>query len=357
MRLVPFVVIILCIWIFGKQYIGFSAPAPAPLTRHSVVSAETSSLCAAHGYTAFEEEPNSPKRKVYDLMMVNTELDWLEIRLNTLYDHVDWFIVVESPRTFQMGPRELMLKQNWSKFEKYQNKIIYHELQFPENFKPSTTWDVEDLQRNAMFDQVLPALKGEQAPVYGDAILVSDVDEIPRPETVDVLRKCNYPLRLTLNSRFYYYSFQFLHDGPEWPHPQATIYRGNDDTIRPGNLRNGDGGIPILREFEKGVYANSSWHCSSCFATIDQVLNKMASFSHMWMNRPKYRNPDHIANAVRQGKDIWGRRRDTFQKIEHNLDIPQILQDEGERFPWLVNRDRGDVGFTDYKPGAKGTEA
>jgi beta-1,4-mannosyl-glycoprotein beta-1,4-N-acetylglucosaminyltransferase len=62
-----------------------------------------------------------------------------------------------------------------------------------------------------MFLQVIPGLKGEKAAQMGDVILVSDVDEIVRPAALQILRNCDFPLRLTLRSQFYYYGFQFLH--------------------------------------------------------------------------------------------------------------------------------------------------
>lgn len=347
-RLIPAIFILAAVLFLTQQYLG--VPTARFLPGNAPVLGPAAS-CAAHGYTPYEAPSNSErKRYVYDLIMVNTELDFLEIRLNTLYDHVDYFVVVESPKTFQMGAKDLILKQNWDRFAKYHDKIIYHQLQFPEGFNPPDAWEVENLQRDAMFDQVLPYLTGVKAPVYGDVILVSDVDEIPRPSTVNVLRACHFPLRLTLYSRFYYYSFQFLHDGREWQHPQATIFRGKDGTIRPTHLRNGNGGIPILREFQKGSFANSTWHCSSCFSTVAEFQNKTASFSHVWMNNEKYRDPKRIAEAVRNGKDVWGRRADTFHKLENNRDLPDILLKEGDRFPWLIDRSQPNAGFTDYQP-------
>ncbi|CAM1503064.1 Fc.00g078400.m01.CDS01 [Cosmosporella sp. VM-42] len=304
-------------------------------------------FCDAHGYSVFEPKSTSGERKIYDLFMVNTEMDFLEIRLNTLYDYVDYFVIVESPRTFQGRPKPLTIKENWDKFKQFHDKMIYHELQFPKGFKPKLTWDYEDLQRNAMYDQVIPALTGRQAAVEGDVLLVADADEIPRPSALLVLRSCNFPRRLTLGSKFYYYSFQFLHNGAEWPHPQATYYEGNK-TLLPSNLRNGDAGVPLLRNFEKGQLGNAAWHCSSCFATVHEFLNKMASFSHMWMNEPEYQDRDKIATAVREGKDLWGRRKDTFRRIENNTDVPRFLLEEGERFKYMMNRDGETAGFTDY---------
>lgn len=304
-------------------------------------------FCAAHGYSVFSPRSVSGERKIYDLFMVNTELDFLEIRLNTLYDHVDYFVIVESPKSFQGNPKPLTIKENWDRFERYHDKIIYHELEFPDGFNPQRAWDYEDLQRDAMYTQVFPKLTGRRTPVYGDVIVVADVDEIPRPQALLVLRTCSFPRRLTLGSKFYYYSFQFLHTGPEWDHPQATFHQGWR-TLKPTTLRNGDGGVPLLRGLEKGTLSNAAWHCSSCFATIEQFLNKMASFSHGWMNADEYQDRDAIAAAVREGRDRWGREQDTFERKENNEDLPRILLQETERFAYMLDRDGETAGFIDY---------
>ena len=304
-------------------------------------------FCRHHGWPTFTPRSSNGERKVYDLFMVNSELDWMEIRLNTTYDYVDYFIVVESPKTFQGGPKPLAIKDNWHKFARYHDKLVYHELVLPEGFNPPRAWDYEDLQRDAMYLQVFPKLQGRQRPVYGDVILVADVDEIVRPEALLVLRTCAFPRRLTLRSRFYYYSFQFLHQGGEWAHPQATSYEGRW-TILPVNLRNGDGGLKPLYDLEKGTLWNAGWHCSSCFATVEQFLNKLSSFSHKWMNQDEYRDRHRIADHVRAGKDLWEREGEVYGRVEGNRDVPGLLLDEPERFGYLVNRDGPSAGFSDY---------
>lgn len=67
-------------------------------------------------------------RKVYDLFLINTELDFLEIRLNELDKEVDYFVVLESNTTFQMNPKPLHLKNNISQFKDFQHKIIHRVL-------------------------------------------------------------------------------------------------------------------------------------------------------------------------------------------------------------------------------------
>lgn len=328
---------------------GLNFSAPSTQESLEYYNSESSrEFCNAHGYSVFQPKSPTGGRKIYDLIMVNSELDFLEIRLHTLYNFVDYFIVVEAPKSFQGNAKPLVIADNWDRFKPYHDKIIYHKLEYPSTFKPKRAWDYEDLQRDATYEQVIPRLQGRQAPDFGDVLVVADVDEIPRPQTLLLLRTCNFPRRLTLASKFYYYSFQFLHVGNEWSHPQATSFQGWR-TIKPTNLRNGDGGIRFLRELEKGTLANAGWHCSSCFSTVEQFLNKMASFSHTWMNQEKYRDKKRIATAVRNGKDVWDRQQDKFEKIVSNQDVPEILRKESDRFAYMMNRDSDNAGFTDYK--------
>ncbi|KAI0398422.1 glycosyltransferase family 17 protein [Xylariaceae sp. FL0594] len=310
--------------------------------------AVSQSICRQHGWKPFK---NPAERKVYDLIMVNTELDWLEIRLNGSYNYVDYFVVVESPKTFTNLDKPLMIHDNMDRFAAYRDKIIYHKLEIPEGFhsnRANPAWAWEDLQRNAMYDQVFPRLAGPQMPVHGDVIIVADVDELVRPETLVVLKACSFPRRLTLRSHFYYYSFQFLHKGTQWAHPQATYYQGWR-TILPTNLRNSDGGLQPLIHLEKGNLWSAGWHCSSCFSTIDEILTKMASFSHTWMNHEAYRDRDRIADRVRNGKDLWDREGQNYERLEDNKDIPELLLKEPDRFQYLLNRDGPTAGFLDYK--------
>lgn len=315
-----------------------------------VEGAPATTLCGHHGWKPFGglSSEDRAKRKVYDLIMVNDELDWLEIRLNTTYDYVDYFVIVEAPLTFTGHEKPLVIKDNFARFAPYHPKIIYHLLEYPPEFNPKRAWDREDLQRDATFTQVFAGLRDAQAPSWGDVLVVADVDEIPRPETLTVLRSCAFPRRLTLRSRFYYYSFQFLHRGPEWAHPQATYYEGLTETVKPVNLRNGDGGIQPVIYWDKADLWNASWHCSSCFRTMGELLNKMGSFSHVWMNGAEYRNRHRIADKIRNGEDLWDRMGQVYDRVLGNRDVPPIISRESERFKYLLDRDGPTAGFEDY---------
>ncbi|KAL2123193.1 hypothetical protein VTJ04DRAFT_3648 [Mycothermus thermophilus] len=314
--------------------------------------------CRAHGWKPFIPSKPSQPRRVYDLLLINTELDQLEIRLNTTFSEVDYYILVEAARTFTYRPKPLTLRENLSRFDAYKSKLIYHELEFPPDYAPTTTWQTETLQRNAMLTQAIPKLAGTpRAPRPGDVLVVSDVDEIPRPSTLALLRACAFPRRLTLYSRFYYYSFQWLHRGDEWPHPQATYFEGDKKTLLPDELRMGIGGSGVWpfkqlrRWWEAGALRNASWHCSSCFATIRELVNKMGSFSHVGLNKERFRDPEHIVDRVRNGKDLWDRKGEFYDRIENNEDVPEFLKHNRDRFGYMLDRDGPGAGFLDYQPG------
>jgi beta-1,4-mannosyl-glycoprotein beta-1,4-N-acetylglucosaminyltransferase len=309
-------------------------------------------ICRPHGWKPFRPKPGARPRKVYDLVMVNSELDMLEVRLNTTFDAVDYFVLVEGRKTFTSLDKPLYLRENLDALAPYQSKIIYHEIQYPPGFRPARTWDMEDLQRNAMLTQVFPRLAaggGPRAPQHGDVLVVSDVDEIPRLSALRVLRACAFPRRTTLRSRFYYYSFQWRHRGPDWPHPQATYYQGAGRTLLPNDLRIADGGMWPFREWEKGELANASWHCSSCFGRVDDMLGKMASFSHTSMNAERFRDRDRMVERVRNGRDLWDRDGEVYDRVEDNKDVPQFLLENRERFGYMLDRDGPAAGFLDYE--------
>lgn len=323
--------------------------------------------CAKHNFAAYPRR--NQRRKIYDLFMVNTELDWLEIRLNELNDHVDYFVILEGEKTFTGLSKPLYVKDNWKQFKKFHDKIILRVLD-ESNFQSTRTWDHEDLQRNAMFDQVLSpknsmgdspgwALTQEQLPEAGDVILVSDIDEIPKPQALTILRNCDFPRRLTLRSRFYYYSFQWLHRGEEWPHPQATFYEG-ENTVRPADLRNGEGSYggrgAMLNRLDKADLWNSSWHCSTCFSSIEETTTKLASFSHTTLNQEAFRQPGWVVNRVRNGLDLFNRETEFYDKIKgKNWDVPQFLlhymdstsDGDRRRFAHLLDRDPPNANFVD----------
>jgi beta-1,4-mannosyl-glycoprotein beta-1,4-N-acetylglucosaminyltransferase len=248
--------------------------------------------------TNFRLEPVSrsraSKRKIFDLLLINTELELLDVRLGQMSPGVDYFIILESDKTFTDHPKPLFIQENWSRFAAYHDKIIRRTMDLTTGaFKNS--WDREAASRNAMYDQVVPYLTGDQAANHDDVLLVSDVDEMFKPEVLKALRNCAVPDKVTAVSRMYYYSFQWLQE-KAWPHPQATLYKGANQTILPDLLRKHSG--------NHFVFEDGGWHCSYCFSTLAEMVKKITSFSHTELDLPQYKDPVKIIDRVRHGKDM-----------------------------------------------------
>jgi beta-1,4-mannosyl-glycoprotein beta-1,4-N-acetylglucosaminyltransferase len=302
---------------------------------------EAEELCASHGLPVFE--PRDRPRKVYDLFLFNAEFDWLEIRLNELRDHVDYFVILESLQTFTGYEKPLYYQNSSECFSSFANKIVYHTLDTRWRWFP-IKWSRERFIRNSLFSRVFPSLQPPAAPNTKDVILISDLDEIPRPETITVLRNCDFPKRTNLRSRFFYYSYQWEHLNVDWMHPQATWYDGMDKTVLPDTLRMGFDGKDYWN------FTNSSWHCSSCFSTVAEMDYKIASFSHTEYNKPRFRDPKEIVRRVRNGLDLFDRPAEHFQKLDPVVDFPAFLKvrENADRFRFVLDRDPENANFVDY---------
>ena len=114
--------------------------------------------------------------KLFDCFVFFNELDILEIRLNTLAPFVDYFVLVESTHTFTGQDKPLIYADNKKHFSRFNDKIIHIVVDdMPEDAE--TTFVREGLQRSA----IGRGLKGAGP---RDLIMVSDVDEIPKPEAL-----------------------------------------------------------------------------------------------------------------------------------------------------------------------------
>lgn len=126
-------------------------------------------------------------RKIVDSFIFFNELDLLEIRLEYLYDSVDYFVIVESNTTFTGNPKPYNFLKNKQRFKKFDKKIIYSKLDLF-NYKPenNSAWEREIFQRNHI-SQALSELNLDQ----DDLIFVSDVDEIPNKASLLQLKNNN----------------------------------------------------------------------------------------------------------------------------------------------------------------------
>jgi len=148
--------------------------------------------------------------KIFDCFMYFDEEIVLDLRLNTLNEYVDYFVIVESSFNHKGEKREL--KFNLKKFEKFSKKIIYLVYdKVPQKIEPIRSADNEDeksrkyifnayLRENAQRNYIFEGLHHADP---NDIILVSDVDEIPNLEKIN-FNKISEKLIFFNQSMFYY---------------------------------------------------------------------------------------------------------------------------------------------------------
>ena len=265
---------------------------------------------------------------IYDCFLYYDEDMLLELRLNTLHKHVDKFVIVESLYTFTGKKRE-RLHFDIEKFAAFREQIIYvindrepiiHQQAFYSNsslVKAGETdpWQNESDARNAIM-QGLTAAKDE------DIIIVSDVDEIPRPEAL--AQFSHKHLCTTLYQPFYNFKFNLqVMDDDDTPRlcklPKIVTYKNLKGFFQgqPELLRNVKRkGTPIreswlrwnLLKWRTKIVQQGGWHFSWVM-TDERIGEKMSTISHTEQDRPEFNNPDHIRHCVENNIDIWKRPR------------------------------------------------
>jgi hypothetical protein len=59
-----------------------------------VLPTKVETVCRVHGFAAKNETIYT--RKVYDLVLLWTELHWVKTQIHTVADHIDYFVIMES---------------------------------------------------------------------------------------------------------------------------------------------------------------------------------------------------------------------------------------------------------------------
>ena len=297
--------------------------------------------------------------KIYDCFIFFNELDLLELRLKILNDYVDYFVIVESAITFQGEDKEFFFEKNKSRFSKFENKIIYfqvekYELDFaklpliakPKNAdeivlnkiykfiddcphfdkKTEFWWGNDFFQRECIWRALAQA-----KPAADDMIMISDVDEIPNPEIIKSLKGKFFPDSLfCLRQHEFCYYLNYYHN-PDWVGTCCFLYASFNNVslnaIRFSTKR--DEGI------SSQIIENGGWHFTS-MGNIDAIKNKIRSWGHREFNTSA--TLSSVEYNVKHGYDIF--RRPGFGKLEYVPVtagiMPAYLMNNVDKFERLI---------------------
>ena len=254
--------------------------------------------------------------KIVDCFIFYNELELLSYRLNLLHNIVDYFVIVESTHTFIGKEKISFFNENKHLFEKFNHKIIHIIVDdFPYK-KPNTSvnndevWKNEHFQRNA----ISRGISRINDLSNSDAIIVTDVDEIPDPRTLEKIK--NGHIRVDMNileMDLYYYNLNTRFT-TKWITSKILSYQKYKEfNMNCENIRHG-GGSHI---------ANGGWHLSY-FGDKYFIQNKIQNFSHQEFNSSWYTDVENIQERINKSGDVYSRHDIIFEriKIEDNTYLP-----------------------------------
>lgn len=258
--------------------------------------------------------------KIYDCFTFFNEIELLELRLMTMDDITDYFVIVEADTTHSGKPKEggFILDQYKDLLEKYIHKIRYVKTKLPytrENtpsFSSRHSWGNENFQRDAI-------MRGIPDAAPDDFIIISDLDEIPNPKGIlEGINEKHWEQFLMDQKLCYYYVN--CKSGQNW-HGTVVLKRKLLQT--PQKVRDS-------RHNPPRVIQNGGWHYSY-LGSVDKIMDKMNSYAEYTQVidefGPYLKDKEHIVECVTNGKDLFKRDDDwryakkfvTLEEMGHDV--------------------------------------
>ena len=294
--------------------------------------------------------------KIYDCFMYFDEDIVVDVRLNTLNQFVDYFVIVESRFTHKGESRQLNF--NHKKFEKFKDKIIY--IVDEEIYSLTEKIKIDDSEdeksRKAIFNAAYREngqrnliSKGLAAANKEDFIMISDVDEIPKLSGLN-FNSLNEKIILFKQDMFYY-KFNLKLPNLIWTGTKACRKK---NLVNPQWLRNiKDRKYPFFRIdtfFSNTKYTSikiindGGWHFSN-IKTPKEIEFKLRSYLH---HREFDLNPlsvDQIDKIIKNKQAIYDLKVDKtvnkigngsiLEKFEFNK-LPEYIVTNKDKFlDWI----------------------
>ena len=294
--------------------------------------------------------------KIFDCFMYFDEDNVLDLRLNILDKYVDYFVIVESVFTHRGDKRKLRF--NLNKYEKFKNKIIYLTYdKEPENISEILNEDSKDERSKKYIFNAIYRENGQRNFIINglknandeDMILISDVDEIPNLENIQLNRIIQKII--LFRQDMFYYKFNLKLPGLIWTGTKACKkkYLSSPQWLR--NIK--DKKFPIYRIdtlFSKSKYMNikfidnGGWHFSNIKTAAD-IEHKLKSYLHHVEYDENPIHVDKIKEIMNNKKAIYDLKIDKrLNKIgegskleKYPLDmLPKFLQDNKVKYKeWI----------------------
>ena len=287
--------------------------------------------------------------KIFDCFMYFDEDLVLDLRLNTLNDNVDYFVIVESIFTHKGEKRSLKFDIN--KYQKFKDKIIY--LVYDEEPNGIDTIEKNDNESIKSTKYIFNAgkrengqrnfiLKGLNNAKDDDVIMISDVDEIPNLLNINFNEIINK--FYLFKQDMFYYKFNLQIPNFKWVGTKACKKK---HLLSPQWLRNiKDRKYPFYRidtYFSDTKYRNikiiedGGWHFSN-IKTAEQIEYKLKSYLHHREFDLEPLTKKEIENIIQNKKAIYDLKVD--KRINKIGNGSNLVKFDFEKLPTFLKKNK-----------------
>jgi len=287
--------------------------------------------------------------KIFDCFMYFDEDLVLDLRLNTLNDNVDYFVIVESIFTHKGEKRSLKFDIN--KYQKFKDKIIY--LVYDEEPNGIDTIEKNDNESIKSTKYIFNAgkrengqrnfiLKGLNNAKDDDVIMISDVDEIPNLLNINFNEIINK--FYLFKQDMFYYKFNLQIPNFKWVGTKACKKK---HLLSPQWLRNiKDRKYAFYRIdtfFSDTKYRNikiiedGGWHFSN-IKTAEQIEYKLKSYLHHREFDLEPLTKKEIENIIQNKKAIYDLKVD--KRINKIGNGSNLVKFDFEKLPTFLKKNK-----------------
>lgn len=252
-------------------------------------------------------------RRVVSITPFFNETHILELRLGILEDVVDRFYTVEADKTFTFHDKPMLARTV------IHPKHTVVEIEMPEEvpgWGRGSNWGHDYYQRDYKVD--LSDYNDD------DIVLITDLDEIPRPESLEFLRDNfdpEYSFGFDMVVHQYYLNNQNLGEGLIDRARAYSVARYRDPNFYPSLTRfnqNADINIP-----------NAGWHWTY-IGDADFIRNKIEAFAHNEFDNDSVKNG--IEQRIENNTDTLGRALE-LKLVDLDSDFyPRYLRDNKDKY-------------------------
>lgn len=280
--------------------------------------------------------------KIYDTFNFFNELDLLEIRLNTLYDVVDYFVIVECSVTHSGEAKPFYYDENKERYSQFSDKIINYKVSdTPTQFNNLTTSD--DVELNKIYRYInsqTNRFNKNTQPDYGrdffqkecirralsgcsddDIIIYSDLDEIPNPEIIRNIKLLDLTKIYRLNQNMYVYYLNVLKEY-NWFGSRILTY----NNLKNLSLNEVRGDNSLSNEIRNG-----GWHFSF-MGGKEMVKKKITSYSARDLANQKVIN----SIELNMNNNIDPFFRGSMQVVPIDNSYPEYLLNNLEKYKHMI---------------------